>query len=263
MRGSCCWQFPVREHGPGQPDTEIVEPGGGHSTNRSRRCVKRCVQDELGGYVGTPQAVAASGLSVLDGEVPRHGWSPSPVCDPLRQGGRGGPCIDAVRPELKRRLGSAASISARDGVARVLKKTSSSRGDRTMWCIPPQHNAAFVCRGWRTSWKCIPRPYDASYPVICMDESSKQCVVRRSGHRNGAMSSWPWRARYDAESTSATGWDSLLMYYAPFDDMAADRCGARTHASADLGGRGAAGCAVRSNRLSVRSQRITLLMRQS
>lgn len=82
-----------------------------------------------------------------------------------------------------------------------------------MWCIPPQENAAFVC-GMENVLQVYTRPYDASYPVVCMDETSKQCVheIRppqpmRAGHP----------ARYDAEYRR-NGVGHLLMYYAPFDD---------------------------------------------
>ena len=58
------------------------------------------------------------------------------------------------------------------------------------------------------------RPYDASHPVVCMDETTKQCVQEirppqpmRPGHAE----------RYDAEYRR-NGVGHLLMYYAPFDD---------------------------------------------
>ena len=41
-----------------------------------------------------------------------------------------------------------------------------------MWCIPPQENAAFVC-AMENVLEVYTRPYDAAYPVVCMDESSK------------------------------------------------------------------------------------------
>ncbi len=82
-----------------------------------------------------------------------------------------------------------------------------------MWCIPPQENAAFVC-GMENVLQVYTRPYDASHPVICMDESSKQCVQEirppqpmRPGHA----------ARADAEYRR-NGVGHLLMYYAPFED---------------------------------------------
>ena len=82
-----------------------------------------------------------------------------------------------------------------------------------MWCIPPQENAAFVC-AMENVLEVYTRPYDASYPVICMDESSKQCaqeVRPPQGMRPGHA------ARYDAEY-QRNGVGHLLMYYAPFDD---------------------------------------------
>ena len=82
-----------------------------------------------------------------------------------------------------------------------------------MWCIPPQENAAFVC-GMENVLQVYTRPYDVSYPVICMDESSKQCAQEirpPQGMRPGHA------ARYDAEY-ERNGVGHLLMYYAPFDD---------------------------------------------
>src|SRR4051812_41318334 len=45
-----------------------------------------------------------------------------------------------------------------------------------MWCIPPEANAEFV---WRmeavlTLYKL---PYDPDFPLVCMDESSKQLIA--------------------------------------------------------------------------------------
>jgi hypothetical protein len=44
-----------------------------------------------------------------------------------------------------------------------------------MWCIPPKANAEFV---WRMEdvLEVYKLPYDPLFPVICMDESSKQLV---------------------------------------------------------------------------------------
>jgi DDE superfamily endonuclease len=44
-----------------------------------------------------------------------------------------------------------------------------------MWCIPPKANAEFV---WRMEdvLEVYKLPYDPKFPVICMDESSKQLV---------------------------------------------------------------------------------------
>ena len=44
-----------------------------------------------------------------------------------------------------------------------------------MWCIPPKQDAAFVC-GLEQVVDVYTRPHDPAYPVICMDETTKQCV---------------------------------------------------------------------------------------
>jgi hypothetical protein len=44
-----------------------------------------------------------------------------------------------------------------------------------MWCIPPKQVAAFVC-AMETVLAVYKRPIDANFPVVCMDESSVQCI---------------------------------------------------------------------------------------
>ena len=44
-----------------------------------------------------------------------------------------------------------------------------------MWCIPPQHNAAFVADMERVL-DVYQRLFDPRFPVICMDESNKQLI---------------------------------------------------------------------------------------
>ena len=82
-----------------------------------------------------------------------------------------------------------------------------------MWCIPPQHDAAFVC-AMEQVLGVYTRPYDAAHPVICMDETTKQCA-REVRTPLPALPGHP--ARYDAEY-ERNGVGHLLMYYAPFDD---------------------------------------------
>ena len=45
-----------------------------------------------------------------------------------------------------------------------------------MWCLPPKQDAAFVA-----AMEDVPdvyeRPHDPSYPVVCLDEASKQLVI--------------------------------------------------------------------------------------
>ena len=42
-----------------------------------------------------------------------------------------------------------------------------------MWCIPPEHNAEFVC-AMENVLEVYKRPYDPKRPVVCMDEKPKQ-----------------------------------------------------------------------------------------
>ena len=44
-----------------------------------------------------------------------------------------------------------------------------------MWCIPPKQNAAFVC-AMENVLETYQKPYDARFPRVCMDETSKQLV---------------------------------------------------------------------------------------
>ena len=45
-----------------------------------------------------------------------------------------------------------------------------------MWCIPPEHNAEFVC-AMENVLEVYQRPYSPDYPVVCMDETNKQLVA--------------------------------------------------------------------------------------
>jgi len=45
-----------------------------------------------------------------------------------------------------------------------------------MWCIPPEHNAEFVCV-MENVLEVYQRPYSPEYPVLCMDETNKQLVA--------------------------------------------------------------------------------------
>jgi len=44
---------------------------------------------------------------------------------------------------------------------------------KKMWCIPPKENAEFVCN-MEDVLDVYKLPYDSDYPLICMDETSKQ-----------------------------------------------------------------------------------------
>ena len=80
-----------------------------------------------------------------------------------------------------------------------------------MWCIPPKQDAAFVC-AMEQVLEVYKRPVDAAYPVVCMDESSVQCIKE-------TRTPLPCRpgdiARYDAEY-ERNGVAHLIQFYAPF-----------------------------------------------
>ena len=44
------------------------------------------------------------------------------------------------------------------------------------WCIPPKADAEFVCR-MEDVLELYRKPYDPKYPVLCMDEASKQLIA--------------------------------------------------------------------------------------
>lgn len=82
-----------------------------------------------------------------------------------------------------------------------------------MWCIPPKQDAAFVC-AMETVLDVYKRPYDPKFPVVCMDETSKQCVKEV---RSPQPMTEAHPVRYDAEY-ERNGVAHLLLYYAPFKD---------------------------------------------
>jgi hypothetical protein len=47
---------------------------------------------------------------------------------------------------------------------------------RKQWVIPPQADADFVC-AMEDVLEVYTRPYDPAYPVVCLDEISKQLVA--------------------------------------------------------------------------------------
>lgn len=57
----------------------------------------------------------------------------------------------------------------------VLKKNELKPWLKKQWCIPPTSDAAFVC-AMEDVLSVYHRPYDASFPLICMDEGCKQLL---------------------------------------------------------------------------------------
>ena len=80
-----------------------------------------------------------------------------------------------------------------------------------MWCIPPKQDAAFVC-AMENVLAVYKRPFDPDYPVVCMDETSVQCV---KDVRPGLPGKPGQIERYDVEY-ERNGVAHLIQYYAPF-----------------------------------------------
>jgi len=58
----------------------------------------------------------------------------------------------------------------------VSKKNELKPWQKSMWCIPPKHNAEFVFH-MENVLEAYQRPYDPRFPLICMDELSKQLTL--------------------------------------------------------------------------------------
>ena len=192
--------------GPAWRDSKIASHVG-VTVQNVERIRKRCVLEGLEAALGRRKR-SRERATVLDGESEAKLIA---IACSEPPSGRARWTLHMLCDELKRRR-VVRSIS-HETVRKVLKKNELKPWRQEMWCIPPQENAAFVC-AMENVLEVYTRPYDASYPVICMDESSKQCaqeVRPPQGMRPGHA------ARYDAEY-QRNGVGHLLMYYAPFDD---------------------------------------------
>lgn len=79
-----------------------------------------------------------------------------------------------------------------------------------MWCIPPKHNAEFVC-AMEDVLDVYKRPYDPKRPQVCLDETSKQLV----GEKRIPSPASPGRAaRYDYEY-ARNGVANVFMAFEP------------------------------------------------
>jgi len=82
-----------------------------------------------------------------------------------------------------------------------------------MWCIPPESNAEFVC-AMENVLAVYKRPLDASRPVVCFDEKSKQLV----GEVATPIPAAPGRVeRHDYEYVR-NGTANLFLFVEPLRD---------------------------------------------
>ena len=80
---------------------------------------------------------------------------------------------------------------------------------RKKWCIPPKANAGFVCT--MENVPDVKHPYDSDYPLVCMDESSKQHILEV---RPPLASEPSKRLRYDTEY-KRNGVSNLFVFFEP------------------------------------------------
>jgi hypothetical protein len=88
-----------------------------------------------------------------------------------------------------------------------------------MWCIPPKHNAEFVYH-MENVLEVYQRPYDPRFPLICMDELSKQLTIETQTPLP-AVPGQPERFDYEYERNGTanvfafteplTGWRHLVV----------------------------------------------------
>src|ERR1035437_3700393 len=80
------------------------------------------------------------------------------------------------------------------------------------WVIPPDANAAFVA-GMEDVLEVYQRPHDPAYPVVCLDETSKQLIAET----RVPIAAKPGRpARYDYEY-ERNGTANIFMLFAPLE----------------------------------------------
>lgn len=82
-----------------------------------------------------------------------------------------------------------------------------------MWCIPRDADASFVCH-MEAVLEVYKRPIDIRQPVVCMDETTVQCVKEL---RPGIAMRPGQSERYDVEY-ERNGVAHLLLHYAPFEN---------------------------------------------
>lgn len=82
-----------------------------------------------------------------------------------------------------------------------------------MWCDPPKQDAAFVC-AMEQVLDVYTRPHDPAHRVVCMDETTEQCVKETRAPQAPAPGC---AARNDVEYEH-NGVAHLLLYYAPLEN---------------------------------------------
>jgi hypothetical protein len=102
--------------------------------------------------------------------------------------------------------GECLSYNNREGI----KKNELKPWRKKEWCIPSGDSGAFVC-AMEDVLAVYKQPYDPNYPVVCMDESSKQ----QTKEVRAPLSMEPGKlARYDTEY-ERNGVSTLFIFFEP------------------------------------------------
>ncbi len=80
------------------------------------------------------------------------------------------------------------------------------------WCIPPDHNAAFVA-AMEDVLTVYSRPYNAEYPVICMDEKPVQLFA----NARKSLRSKDGRIEYEDNEYIRNGTASIFLFTEPLN----------------------------------------------
>ncbi len=89
------------------------------------------------------------------------------------------------------------------------KKNAIKPWQRKEWCIPAKENADFVC-AMENILTLYKQPRDERYPVVCMDESSKQ-HLRETRTKLPIGPGKP--ERYDTDERNGTS--NLFIFFEP------------------------------------------------
>ena len=82
-----------------------------------------------------------------------------------------------------------------------------------MWCIPTRGDAAFVCQ-MEEVLEVYKREYDPRFPMVCMDETTKQCTREVRAPIKAKPGS---PERYDGEY-HRNGVGHLMLFYSPLEN---------------------------------------------
>ena len=140
------------------------------SARRVDRVKKRFVEDGPEAALGARQGRRAKYLRKADGEFEARLVALS-CGDPPE--GRSQWSLRLLADRAVE-LGYIDSVS-HEAVRRVLKQNAVKPWRRIGWVIPPQRNADFSA-GMERVLDVYRRPYDADFPVVCMDETPRQLI---------------------------------------------------------------------------------------